>query len=51
MIDILSADMSDAIETNTNMDVIDTDIQSKVTSIMFHIVQQCSRQISQVRLF
>jgi hypothetical protein len=50
MIDILSADMSDAVPTNTDINVIDATITSKLTSIMFNIVQQCSRKIFQVRI-
>ncbi len=48
MIDILSADMSDAVEMNVDADILDESIQMKLTSIVFNIVQQCSSKIFQV---
>jgi len=51
MIDILSADMSDAVEMNVDADILDETIQMKLTSIMFNIVQQCSSKIFQVYIY
>jgi hypothetical protein len=50
MSDILSADMSDAVEIDTDVDTIDESIILKLTSIIFNIVQQCSNKIFQVRI-
>ncbi len=51
MIDILSADMSDAVEMNLDADILDGTIQWKLTSIVFKIVQQCSSKIFQVHIY
>ncbi len=51
MIDILSADMSDAVEMNVDADILDANIQMKLTSIVFNIVQQCSSKIFQVHIY
>ena len=49
MIDILSANISDAVEMNLiDGDILDQSIQIKLSSIMFNIVQQCSNQIFQL---
>ncbi len=50
MIDILSANMSDAVEPNVNDDknILDGKIQSKLMLIIFKIVQQCSSKIFKV---
>ncbi|UJR24623.1 hypothetical protein I4U23_005997 [Adineta vaga] len=47
LIEILQTDISDAVEINTNIDVLDKDIMSKMTSIICNIVQQCSKKIYQ----
>jgi hypothetical protein len=51
MIDILSADMSDAVEMNVDADTLDGTIQWKLRSIVFKIVQQCSSKIFQVYIY
>lgn len=51
MIDILSADMSDAVPTDTDANVIDDDITLKLASIISNIVQQCSSKIFQVNSY
>jgi hypothetical protein len=48
MIEILSTDMSDAIEIDTDVSETETIMNRKLASIMFNIVQQCSRKIFQV---
>ncbi|CAF1134879.1 unnamed protein product [Rotaria sordida] len=47
MIDVLSADMSDAVTNNADIDIDDIMINWKLTTIMFNIVQQCSSKIFQ----
>ncbi len=51
MIDILSADMSDGVETNLHVNILDKNIKLKLTSILFNIVQQCSNKIFEVYIF
>jgi hypothetical protein len=51
MIDILSAEMSDNVETNLHVNILDKNIKLKLTSILFHIVQQCSNKIFEVFIF
>ncbi len=51
MIDILSADMSDTVEIHADIEIVDTAIKQKLTSILFNIVQQCSSKIFQVRIY
>jgi hypothetical protein len=48
MIEILSTDISDAIEIDTDVSETETIMNRKLASIMFNIVQQCSRKIFQV---
>jgi hypothetical protein len=48
MIDILSADISDAVEMNVDDDILDGSIRLKLILIVFNIVQQCSSKIFQV---
>lgn len=48
LIEILQTDVSDAVELNTNVDVLDTDLISRLTSIIRNIVQQCSEKIFKV---
>ncbi|CAF3998522.1 unnamed protein product, partial [Adineta steineri] len=47
IIEISSAEISDAVTTDANDNKLDIDIQPKVTSILFNIVQQCSSPIFQ----
>ncbi|CAF0928107.1 unnamed protein product [Adineta steineri] len=47
IIEISSAEISDAVTTDANDNKPDIDIQPKVTSILFNIVQQCSNPIFQ----
>jgi hypothetical protein len=50
MVDTLSSNMSDDVIISTDIDIIDLTIEAKFTSIMFNIVQHCSREIFQVRV-
>ncbi|CAF0851617.1 unnamed protein product [Adineta steineri] len=47
IIEISSAEISDAVTADANDNTPDIDIQPKVTSILFNIVQQCSSPIFQ----
>ncbi|CAF4019942.1 unnamed protein product [Adineta steineri] len=47
IIEISSAEISDAVTADANDNKLDIDIQPKVTSIIFNIVQQCSSPIFQ----
>ncbi|CAF1230849.1 unnamed protein product [Adineta steineri] len=47
IIEISSAEISDAVTADANDNKLDIDIQPKVTSILFNIVQQCSSPIFQ----
>jgi hypothetical protein len=51
MIDILSTDISDAVEINADVEIDDATIQGKLTGVLFNIVQQCSSKIFQVRIY
>ena len=48
MIDLLSTDISDAVTIDTDFELNDIIIEWKLTSIMFHIIQNCSNKIFQV---
>jgi hypothetical protein len=48
MIDLLSTDMSDALTIDADFDLNDIIIELKLSSIMFHIIQNCSDKIFQV---
>jgi hypothetical protein len=48
MIDLLSTDMSDALTIDTDFDLNDLIIELKLSSIIFHIIQNCSDKIFQV---
>ncbi|CAF0928089.1 unnamed protein product [Adineta steineri] len=47
IIEISSAEISNAVTTDASDNKLDIDIQPKVTSILFNIVQQCSNPIFQ----
>jgi hypothetical protein len=51
IIDVLSADMSDAVDMNVDANILDQSIRWKLTLIMFNIVQQCSSKIFQVYIY